>query len=148
MNINSSGYIVTADVSSIKDIACDEVWQITRSSNHIPGTVWMPDLAPSPQLFKKYLYEWKDRPCEEWWDMYREIFEQEIKSDYKKVSALKKAFNLVNLGKVIAMVCFCRDSRYCHRTLVGNFLKQKGIRVEEYVSKRASEDNVQQLTLF
>ena len=38
MKNNSRGYI-TADVSSVKDIICYEVWQITRAGNHIPETM-------------------------------------------------------------------------------------------------------------
>lgn len=143
---NSRGYVITADVSSVKNIICDEVWQITRAGNHIPGTLWVPDLAPGPQLFKRYLHEWKDRPGNEWWDRYKELFEQELRTD-EKLNALRKIWNYVESGRVIALVCYCRDSRYCHRTLVGNFLEQHGVRVEEH-KKAKNNTEVAQLTLF
>ena len=143
---NSRGYVITADVSSVKDIICDEVWQITRAGNHIPGTMWVPDLAPGPHLFKRYLHEWKGRPVDEWWDRYKEIFEQELRTA-EKLNALRKIQIHVESGKVIALVCYCRDIRYCHRTLVGNFLRQQGVVVEEH-KKVKNNIKVEQLTLF
>ncbi|HBQ28466.1 MAG TPA: hypothetical protein DD719_03475 [Desulfotomaculum sp.] len=149
MKTNSKGYVITADVSSIRDIICDEVWQITRSSKHISGTVWVPELAPSSQLFEKYLKEWKDNPVEEWWYLYKDAFNKELKSA-KKLGALKKLGRLVESGRIIALICFCRDSDHCHRALVGELLKQCGVEVEEYVKKKKTETHtyVEQLTLF
>jgi len=143
----SSGYVITADISSIKNIICDEVWQITRSNKNISGVKWVPDLAPSPNLYSRFINKWKDKPGEEWWHTYKGQFEQELKTD-EKLNALRKLWSLVESGKVIALVCFCRDSRYCHRTLVGEFLKRHGIRVEEYMKERAVNNDFEQLTLF
>lgn len=147
MNNNPSGYVITAAISSIKDIVCDEVWQITRSSRNITGAIWMHALAPSPDLYKSFLYEWKDKPGEEWWPIYKELFEQELKAE-DKLSALKRLQSLVKSGKVIALVCFCRDSRYSHRTLVGEYLKQHGIRVDEFIKEKSMNNDVEQLAFF
>jgi len=143
----SSGYIVTAGISSIKNVICDEVWQITRSNKYISGTTRMPGLAPSPDLYRRFLYEWKGKPVEEWWHIYKSQFERELETE-EKISALRKLRSLVESGKVIALVCFCGDSKHCHRTLVGDFLKQHGIRVEEYIKEKALKNDFEQLTLF
>ncbi len=145
--MKSSGYVITASISSIKNIVCDEVWQITRSNKNIPGTLWVPDLAPSPDLYRQFLNQWKDKPGEEWWHFYKNRFEQELKTG-EKLNALRKIWYLVQSGKVIALVCFCKDNNYCHRSLVGDFLKQYGIRVEEYTKDRTINDGYKQLTLF
>ncbi len=147
MNNNSGGYVITADISSIKNIVCDEVWQITRSSKNISGAIWMHALAPSPGLYNRFLNEWKDKPGEEWWHIYKELFEQELKTQIK-LDALRRLQSLVKSGKVIALVCFCGDSRYCHRTLVGDSLKHNGIRVDEFIKEKSKNNDVEQLTLF
>jgi uncharacterized protein (DUF488 family) len=51
-------------------------------------------------------------------------------------------------GKVVALVCFCKDSRYCHRTLVGDFLKEKGVDVFEMEKGRGGTPKYKQLSLF
>jgi uncharacterized protein YeaO (DUF488 family) len=142
----SSGYVITASISSIKNIVCDEVWQITRSNKYISGAKWVPGLAPSSTLYRRFINEWKDRHGDEWWHTYKVQFEKELQTN-EKLNALRRLCNLVKTGKVIALVCFCRDSQYCHRTLVGDFLRQQGIRAKEY-EKEMAENNYEQLTLF
>lgn len=148
MERKPKGYVITADISNINKIECDEVWQITRSGNTISGTIWEPALAPSHQLYKRYLNEWKDGPAEEWWSLYKEIFEKELGTP-EKLNALIKLTQLIKAGKVIALVCYCRDSKYCHRTLVSEALQKHGINVEEYVAKKSIyEIDAEQQTLF
>jgi len=143
----SSGYIITADISSLKSIVCDEVWQITRSSKCISGAKWEPALAPSPDLYGRFINEWKDMPDKEWWNAYKDQFQKELQMEEKR-EALESLRSLVESGNVVALVCFCRDGRYCHRTLVGDSLKQRyGIRVEERARERAINDASKQLPL-
>jgi len=142
-----AGYVITANISSIKNIVCDEVWQITRSNKNISAVKWVPDLAPSPNLYSRFINEWKGKPGEDWWPIYKYQFEKELDTD-EKLNALRKLWKLVKSGKVIALVCFCRDGRYCHRALVGDFLKRYGIRVEEYKKEKTVNNDYRQLKLF
>jgi hypothetical protein len=48
MNNPSKGHIITIAISSLRYIQCDEIWQITRIKSEIKGTIWTPELAPSP----------------------------------------------------------------------------------------------------
>jgi len=145
--MHNSGYVVTSNIASIKNIVCDEVWQITRSGKYISGALWMPELAPGPYLYRRFVFEWKNKPVKEWWHTYKDEFEKELKTK-EKINALRKLRSLVESGKVIALVCFCKESKYCHRTLIGDLLKQYGIRVEELTKDKSSTNTYEQLTLF
>ncbi|MGI6648933.1 MAG: DUF488 domain-containing protein [Bacillota bacterium] len=151
MNTIYKGQVITASISSLKYINCDEVWQITRSSNTIPGSIWVPELSPSPVLFHQYLYHWKDKPPEEWWPYYAEIFNRELRSR-EKLKVVSRLKSRVERGETIALVCFCKERKYCHRSLVGDFLKQHDIVTEEYIKVNARKVGdyieVEQLTLF
>jgi hypothetical protein len=59
MQMDSKGYVITASLSSIRKINCDEIWLITKVEKNIPGVKWMPELAPNGDLYNKYLCEWK-----------------------------------------------------------------------------------------
>lgn len=147
MDENIKGYIITADPSSLKNIVYDEVWQITRSGPDITGAIRVRDLSPSPELFNLYYKEWKNKNPEDWWHFYVQKFNKELNTE-EKVNALRKLYLKVKAGKVIALICFCSDSRYCHRTLVGEYLIKYGVRVEEYKKAEKSPSEYVQLALF
>ena len=81
--VHVEGLVITADVSSVQRIDCDAIWQITRAGVRIKGTLWVPTLAPSPQLFTRYLREWKGKPGDQWWHMYEEAFKKELETGEK-----------------------------------------------------------------
>ena len=68
MSTTTTGRIITASISSIKKLNCDEIWQITRSDKVITGNKWVSELAPD-DLFNQYLHNWKGKPPEEWWHL-------------------------------------------------------------------------------
>lgn len=149
---SSKGYVITGSISSIKDINCDQVWQITRSNKTISGTVWVPELSPSNELFNTYLHEWKEKQPDQWWVQYSDQFNRELQTK-EKLDKLRSLWKLIQNGKIIALVCFCKDDKYCHRSLIGKFLEKSGVRVEEYkkIKYRKNEEDfnsIQQLTLF
>lgn len=99
-------------------------------------------------LFNRYLSEWRGQKPELWWPKYVEIFTQELKTE-KKLSTLRHLFKLVKSGKVIGLACFCKDARFCHRTLVGEFLRGYGIEVKEFRNTNAnSQAPHEQLSIF
>jgi len=121
---------------------------ITRAGPEIPGVIRVKGLSPSQSLFTQYLREWRDKDPELWWSQYTDLFNKELHTD-EKLMTLRRLWRLVRSGKVIALACYCTDSRYCHRTLVGDFLRQKGVRVEEKsVKQQESQVEFEQLSMF
>lgn len=151
MQNKNVGYLITAPISAVKKIDCDEVWQITRSDKVLPEAIWVPALAPSWDLFNQHLHEWKDLPAEEWWPLYKDRFLRELQTD-EKLIAMRRLWSLVNVGKVIALVCFCSDGAHCHRILVAEFLKKYGVNVVEFddqhTSARDEDKDPVQMVLF
>lgn len=141
------GQIITASISSIKNIECDEIWRITRVNTEISGTIWVPELAPSSNLYNKYLKEWKNKPGETWWAIYEKKFREELLLP-TTVKTLRKLWRLAEQGRRIALVCFCVDSRYCHRRLVGDFFEMHGMRVEEITKTQNNSELPIQIELF
>jgi hypothetical protein len=72
--------IITAPLSAARHVACDIRWLITRQGIESKELVWVPALAPSESLFKRYLEEWKGREPEEYWPEYVELFERELET--------------------------------------------------------------------
>ncbi len=131
MKDSGKGIIITSSLAMAGKFACDEIWQITISDQVIKGARWVPNLAPSFLLFNKYRLLWKGRPEEEWWPQYEEAFKEEMTSR-TKTNQLRELWNLINDGKVIALICFCADDKYCHRRLVAEFLEKSGIKTQEF----------------
>jgi uncharacterized protein YeaO (DUF488 family) len=146
----SGGYIITTNVANVKKIDCDEAWLIARAGKDIPGTIRVRSLAPSPHLYKIYFTEWRQRDPEEWWPQYRAEFARELQSA-EKLNKLRELWSLVNVGRVIALVCYCKDANHCHRLLVGQFMMNQGVRVEEFSKlemSSAPEGGYRQMNLF
>lgn len=143
------GNVVTTNAAFLKNIEeCDEIWLITRAGPDIPNTIRVRELAPSQHLFNKFISQWRGKDPDEWWPKYVECFKKELETK-EKLFALRRLWKLVKSGRKIALVCFCKDDRYCHRTLVGDFLKTKGIQVEEKCKKECNAPfEFQQLSMF
>jgi uncharacterized protein YeaO (DUF488 family) len=146
MNV-SNAMVVTGSVSSIRSIDCDEIWQITRGGPDVGGAARVFAFAPSPALFQEYRMNWKQKSPEEWWGSYERQFNAELQSLEAEI-AVEKLRALVESGRTIALVCFCKDSQYCHRSLVAEFLKDRGFIVEEHQSPRPIDSGIAQVTMF
>jgi len=147
---NGKGKVITASVSSLKHLEFDQVWQITRGGPDIRGAVRVFDFAPSTGLFNRYHQEWKNRPAEEWWSFYELQFEEELRSR-GRLDAVDTLRSLVESGKTVALVCFCKDGTHCHRSLIGRFLMELGFSVEEDDGKQndsPERERYEQITLF
>lgn len=125
-----SGKVVTASVSTAKHAAVDEFWLITRAGPDVPGMTRYRELAPSSELFHRYLNQWKGQPADKWWPMYTAAFSKELETD-EKLEALRLLYRKVRSGTVIGLVCYCSDGTCCHRRLVAEFLSRHGIETEE-----------------
>lgn len=108
---------------------------ITRSKKTIDNVLWCPDLAPSPALFKTYLEKWRSGRVENWWDLYKERFIEEVMKEPMH-SSLQAVYKGLRRGKYIAFICFCNDPekiklQQCHRYILGEIIKSCGIAVRE-----------------
>ncbi len=111
----------------------DEIWFIVRKINQFQTLVnqtkkckWVTDLAPSQNLYSKYL-QLKDSHI--WNDItflmqYVPTFIKEIKANPK---ALELIDELIELGehKNIQLVCFCLNENLCHRSIIGGILMNR-----------------------
>jgi uncharacterized protein YeaO (DUF488 family) len=124
-----AGKLYLVSVSNLKKLPTNIFVKllITRKKLDIAGVAYAPKLAPSKQLFNKYLKEWKNKPPEEWWDKYSTIFNEELK--YKKPQ-LRRLYKLLSVGIDVALICFC-NRKECHRYLVADYLAKYGAEVIE-----------------
>lgn len=141
------GLLITASIRNIKYLCCDEIWQITRSRQINPDIRWVPELAPSKYLYEKFIQEWKGKDPASWWPFYQEIFNRELSQENKK-PFLRLLWKKLKSGQKIALVCFCPDHRYCHRTLVAQFFQNYGINTIEYIPETNQNAEIKQPNLF
>ena len=115
---------------------------ITRAGAEISNVEPVRALSPSPELFHRYLDEWKDRPDKSWWPEYERRFRRELESGEKR-TALREVYKRLLRGQDVVLICFCKDHRYCHRRLVGEFYEEYGVQAEEL-----NPVTVEQIDLF
>jgi uncharacterized protein YeaO (DUF488 family) len=129
--MNNPGKLFTSNPRGLKNLTVEaEIWQITRGKTIIPNTVLVRGLAPSKELFAKFLGKWKQLDPKMWWEEYEELFLSELKTEEKK-SMLRVLYSSIKSGKNVVLLCFCKDARFCHRRLVGQFMAEHGTEVIE-----------------
>lgn len=103
-------------------VVADIKLQITRPRKGLSeGWIWVPQLAPSEELFRAYL-RWREGG--EWplqWRIYRERFLEEMRGPVSQ-RYIERIRQRLAEGKTVALACFCRDERYCHRSLVAELV--------------------------
>lgn len=140
---NPTGKLYTSNPAGLKKINFEaDILLITRAGVEIPTAEIIRELAPSSDLFHTYLEYWRGKPGPEWWPRYEERFAIELKSNEKLV-ALRDVYKRLLRGKNVVLVCFCKDHRYCHRKLVGDFFEEYGVKAEEL-----NPITVEQINLF
>ncbi|WP_330501606.1 DUF488 domain-containing protein [Peribacillus frigoritolerans] len=126
-----TGNLFTSNPAGLKYLKEEaEIWQITRGGLTLPGAYQIKKLSPSPSLFQTFTQDWKGKPFEFWWPLYEKRFAVEMQSE-EKIRGLRDVYKKLLQGKNVVLVCFCKDHRYCHRRLVGEFFEQYGIRAME-----------------
>ncbi len=144
----STGKLYTSNPSGLKHLIIEaDVWQITRGGILIPGAILVRGLSPSDELFSKYISQWKQLPLEHWWTEYEQHFLQELESD-EKLNSLRTLYKTLQAGNNVVLLCFCKDARYCHRRLVGEFFKKHDIKATELNPTKPDIPEPQQLTIF
>ena len=104
------------------------IWVIMRTDKYVTEVkrlnpdkqvYWVPDLAPSQDLFFKFLDvkksgQWNEAHFNGW---YKKQFMQEMKST-KAIKALSKLYEFKNSKYNVTVVCSCKDENMCHRSLI------------------------------
>lgn len=143
-----TGRLFTSNPAGLKHLNEEaEIWQITRGGTLIPGAILVRTLAPSPDLFNKYLYEWKDLALKEWWQKYQEQFLKELDSK-EKTEILRTMYKKLLAGTNIVLLCLCKDYSYCHRKLVGEFFAKYNVEVTELNFIKPKSEEPVQLSIF
>ncbi|WP_246369825.1 DUF488 family protein [Saccharibacillus deserti] len=138
-----TGRLYTSNLPGLKKLnkTADRLL-ITRAGAEISNVEPVRALSPSPELFHTYLDEWKDRPDKGWWPEYERRFRRELESGEKR-TALREVYKRLLRGQDVVLICFCKDHRYCHRRLVGEFYGEYGVQAEEL-----NPVTVEQIDLF
>lgn len=82
-------------------------------------------LAPSKEL---YSFAMQNKSNPNWWELYKCAFEEELKTADKRVG-LDIVQGFIEEGFNVNLVCYCGDYTKCHRSLVADKLRAKGIEV-------------------
>jgi len=131
MQMKPTGKLFTSNPAGLKNLEVEaEIWQITRGGLTLPNVLLEKNLSPSPGLFQLFVQEWKGKPFGQWWSKYEEKFLIELGTS-EKIRGLRDVYKRLILGKNIVLVCFCKDHRYCHRRLVGEFFSKYGVEAIE-----------------
>lgn len=111
-----------------------------NASNY--GMIHVPELSPSPELYKKYITRWKYNSFtnEEqlkldrlglgatWWSLYYEEFIEQMDKEEMQIN-LNRIIELLEQGTDILLICFCGDLEHCHRKILGQYFASLGYRV-------------------
>ena len=89
-----------------------------------PNTYIIKALSPSQKLLLKYK---KDNN----WDEYVSTFIYEMKNRQDMVNILSKLSKALHKGKNICLICYEKDYKHCHRSLLGQYFEEEGIEWEE-----------------
>ncbi len=124
--------IVTENIRNVRNGNYDQVWAIVRSLKN-PGKtlIHVPELSPSLRLFWDYRY-WAQHGiwnADTFEKVYKPRFLSQIAEDPAAQAKLDELAALDAAGKRIALVCFCTDMHLCHRALVAQILRDRGIQV-------------------
>ena len=89
-----------------------------------PNTYIIKALSPSQKLLLKYK---KDNN----WSEYVIQFYEEM--DYRKdmVNMLKRLRKVLYKGIDICLICYEKDYKRCHRSLIGEYFEEEGVKWEE-----------------
>lgn len=74
------------------------------------------ELAPSKELFGWYLNNKND---ENWFKEYKRRYKIEIQSNEIALEKMRYIKSLLDSGKNVALLCYCRDYKKCHRSILG-----------------------------
>lgn len=142
------GYILfcsTSDVYELENINSFDVrLQITRyiKKGLLTNFIQATGLAPSEKLLNKTNLQWKKGmftfdekeqmkigETHTWWDLYKPAFLKEIETRKDFQANYKRLKQLLDEGKNIIAVCYCKEYDKCHRSIIAYNLIKEGYKV-------------------
>lgn len=78
------------------------------------------ELAPSNALFGWYI---NNKTNEDWFKTYKKRYKEEIQSNEVALEKMRYIKSLLDSGKDVALLCYCRDYNKCHRSILGEAFK-------------------------
>ncbi|WP_039230550.1 DUF488 domain-containing protein [Clostridium haemolyticum] len=90
-----------------------------------PNTYLKRELAPSQDLLLRFK---KDND----WDEYIENFTKEMEARQDMKEALNKMLEYLRKGNDVVLICYEKDYKHCHRSLIGKWVQSQGIEWKEY----------------
>lgn len=103
-----------------------ECFSITLSSKFDKYMECLKGLAPSGELLSWHKAN-EDR--EDFREGYYPLYFNQVKYSNKAQEDLKRVTLLLDSGKDVALICFCKSSDRCHRGIIGDWFKKKGYNV-------------------
>ena len=107
----------------------DVTWIIARSvKNQMKDILQVQDLSPSYALLRKFKTIedqglWNDKSFDE---EYLPDFIKEMAASDSVVKRLNELCRMDKEGKNVCLLCFCKDERECHRSIIGGILQGVG----------------------
>lgn len=92
-------------------------------------------MAPSQMLFGKYWEEVKGKSAEKYFINFADLYREELKTQ-EKLRWMRRLWVLVCQGHNIVLACYCKSPERCHRKILGDFLREYGVEVQEYVPRQ------------
>lgn len=102
------------------------IFLITRRQRKIEGIRPLKGLAPSQNLFNKYLKDWKNSDVD-WFPIYKEQYLEEL--NYSLIDSLKAG---LDSGKNVTLLCYCGDESPCHRSILKEIFTEMNYETYSY----------------
>ena len=119
--------LITCSLSQINNYKIDYKYFIVINPKKvkIKGLSHMPELAPTRELYS-WAMEHKNEA--NWFDHYKKVFINDMKTRAGMINALNDIEQKAKTSDVL-LVCFCNDVNLCHRGLIADELKSRGVEV-------------------
>ena len=114
-----------AQLKTIQEPGDVNLFIVRNPKQNIKDVTVFSYLAPSSELYS-FAMENKNNP--KWWEIYKKEFELELENRDKKIG-LQIVQDYLMQGMNVNLICYCGNAEYCHRSLVGEKLKQMGCEV-------------------
>lgn len=122
------GKLYLSSIRTFSQVNVPHRFEITRypKLEIYPQVTQLKCLAPSKRLLSFFKSQPKNNDS---LLTYYFQYKQEISNSIEAQKALKNIERLLDNGEDVQLICFCPDYRYCHRTILGQWLERKGYEV-------------------
>lgn len=87
------------------------------------GWIWVPQMAPSEELFCQYRAWVRAGQWPAKWPVYEQRFKAEMPAMRRYLDRVEEH---LRAGRAVALACYCQDPAYCHRRIFGEYFQAKG----------------------